>query len=714
LNDDALTPGFNNAFNFNPFNPIRRSVERFNAGFTGYFDIKDDVTAYLDFGFTSSTSPQIIAPSAAFGSSINRVNCDNPLLTDEARALICGSADINGPFARDLDGDGFAQVEIRRRFVEGGGRTDDRSRTNFRVVGGFRGDFSDNINWDVFAQYSETSLQRVQFNQVTFANLEQALDIVSDPVTGLPVCRDPSGGCVPFTSAFQNGVPSDPGLPSFVDTPTLTVGNSSQLVFGGTVSGELGDRGVKLPWAEEGISGLLGFEYREDTLFEQADGIASSGGLVGSGGATTPSNARTGLTEFFGEVQIPVISGAPGIEQFNLNGAYRWSEYSSRNNLLDTTGGEFETNTYAVGASWVPWDDLRIRAQYQRAVRAPNILELFDPQNTGLTNLTDPCAGFAGSATPPSATAAQCANTGLPAALLGFVPPDSGQLNTLTGGNPNLTPEESDTFTLGFVYQPSQIDGLTLSLDYFDITLDNAVSTIPTATTLSQCLATGAQEFCSLIQRGPDGSLTFFPREQAFITATDQNVAEFATSGIDFQVLYNRDIGKFGDVSLNYNSTWLDSLEQTTLPGTPSFNCVGFFAADCTNPNFEYRHNASLSWQTPWKLRTTGVWRYTSSVDQVGSVDNGFGGTGNVTSLIDEGGVEIDDAIEATNYFDVAAFYDIFDNVTLRAGVNNVLDKNPPIVTTFGTTGVTVEANTVAGVFDAGGRFVFFGANVRF
>ena len=103
-----------------------------------------------------------------------------------------------------------------------------------------------------------------------------------------------------------------------------------------------------------------------------------------------------------------------------------------------------------------------------------------------------------------------------------------------------------------------------------------------------------------------------------------------------------------------------------------------------------------------------------SSVDQVGSIDNGFGGTGDITSLIDEGGMEIDDQIEAHNLFDLAGFYDLNDNLTLRAGVNNVFDNNPPIVTTFGTTGTNVEANTIAGVFDAGGRFIFFGANVRF
>ncbi len=711
--DASLNSGFTNAFNFNPFNPIRREVERFNAGFTGYYDVNEDVQAYMDFGFTSSSSPQIIAPSAAFGSSINRVNCDNPVLTDEARALICGNGDINGPFPRDVDGDGYAQANIRRRFVEGGPRTDDRSRTNFRVLGGFRGDIS-GLNYDVFGQYSETGLSRVQFNQVTFTNLSNALDIVTDPATGLPACRvavngtDPS--CVPFTSAYDLNVPSSPLLPAYVDTPTLTTGKSTQAVFGGTVGTEVG---FKTPWADEGMNALVGFEYRQDTLFQQADGIASSGGLVGSGGATTPANGKTELYEVFAEAILPLATASESGFGASLNGAFRHSDYSSEDVLLNRKGGNFGVNTYAIGLTVDPISDLRIRGQYQRAIRAPNVLELFNPQNSGLASLSDPCSG-----TNPGAndgpTAAQCANTGLPTSLYGLVPADSGQLNTLTGGNPDLTPEISDTFTLGAIYQPSWASGLTLSVDYFDITLDDAISTIPASNTLNNCLATGDAAFCDLIQRGPDGSLTFFPREQAFITTTSQNVAGFATSGIDFQAMYKTDIGDWGDVSFNYNSTLMLSQESTDVPGTPTYDCTGFFAAGCGSPNHEYRHNFQTSWQTPWDARISAVWRYFSGLDQVGTIDNVLGGTGAVTSVQADGGASIDDSIDATGYIDLAGFYDLSEKITLRAGVNNVLDNDPPIVTTFGVSGVNVEANTVAGVYDAGGRFLFVGANIKY
>lgn len=716
--DDSLQQGFTNAFNFNPFNPIRRQVERFNVGFNAYYDISEDITLYSDFGFASSQSPQVIAPSAAFGSTINRVNCDNPLLTAEMLGIICGTLGDDGTYSR-ADDDGYAQSNIRRRFVEGGPRTDDRTRTNFRTVTGIRGVLNETFDWDLFVQYSEVRLQRVQVNQVTLDKLQNALDIVADPVTGQPVCRSVVDGsdpaCIPFTSAYRNTVPSAPELAAYVDTPTLTSGTGTQTIIGGTFGGDLIDFDIKSPWAEEGISFVAGFELRRDELFQQADGIASSGNLVGSGGATTPVNAETRSVEYFLEAQIPLISDMPGIEQLNVTTAYRYSDYESENNLNNTTGGEFDVTTYALGLAWVPFEDLRVRMQFQRAARAPNINELFAPQNSGLASLTDPCAG-----TSPTASQAQCANTGLSASLYGGVPPDSGQLNTLTGGNPDLTPEESDTKTIGFVYQPNFIENLSISVDYFDISLENAVSTIPASTTLNQCLSTGAQEFCSLIQRGPDGSLTFFPREQAFITTTNVNIAEFATTGVDLQVMYSFDIEDWGDVTFNYNSTYLRSVDSTSLPGTPSFDCVGYYGSSCGNPNPQYRHNFVTTWNTPFDVTASLVWRFYGENELVSSINNGFTAQdptqdGSIVTVKSQGG-NIADTLPGVSHLDLTLFYQATDTISLRAGINNLLDKDPPIVTTFGSPGVgtNVEANTIAGVYDAGGRFIFFGATLNF
>ncbi|MCR9194957.1 MAG: TonB-dependent receptor, partial [Hyphomonas sp.] len=689
--DNTLSSGLNNPYNFNPLNPIRRATERFNAGFLGYYEITPDIEAYTEFGFSKSTSPQVIAPSAAFGSSISQVNCDNPLLTAEMLATICGVLEDTGFYSRDIAtdagavaGDGYVQADLSRRFVEGGGRTDTRTLTNFRFVGGLRGTVMDHVQWDVFGQVAQTQLDRLQTNQVTFVNLGRALDIVDDG-NGNPVCRSVVNGtdpnCIPFVSAYVVGAAVDPGLAAYVDTPTLTTGSIEQFVYGATAQTDLTNYGISTPWAEDGPNVLVGVEYRRDGIIAQADGTNQSGGLVGAGGAVLPTNGETDLVEYFAEIQLPVIQGMEFAEELGVSAAIRNSSYESIDILNAVEGGDFSVDTYSVGATWAPNDQIRFRAQYQRAIRAPNVFELFNPQNTNLTSLSDPCSGFAGTAAAPTATAAQCANTGVTAAQYGAIPPDSGQLNVITGGNPALTPEEADTVTLGFVYQPAQIPDLLVSLDYYEIELVDQVGSIPASFTLTSCLETGDPTFCSLINRGTDGSLTQVPRNQAAITATSINTGGQNLSGFDLQVAYAHDFDQYGQVNLAYNANYQLENEQIAIEGAAPFDCVGYYDASCANPYFEYSHNASISYQSPWPVRGSVLWRYLSSVERISSIDTE---TGAITTFAQDGINTGSSKLDGEHYFDVAAFWDVNDIVELRAGINNVLDNDPPVVPTFG------------------------------
>ncbi len=716
-NDNTFAPGFTNAFNFNPFNPIRRSVERFNAGFSGNYDITDKINSYMSFGFTQSNSPQIIAPSAAFGTSVNVVNCDNPLLTAEQLANICGTFDAGtGLYGRDQDGDGLVQSNIRRRFVEGGNRTDDRTLTNFRVVGGFQGATFDDWEFDVFGQFAATSLSRLQVNQVTSVQMTRALDIVDDG-SGNPVCRSFLNGtdpaCVPFISAYVVGAVNDPALFAYVDTPTLTQGNIQQTVFGGTIQNGLERYGMKSPWAENAAHILFGVEYRRDQLSTQADATNAGGQLIGSGGAVLPTNGKTEVWELYMETAIPLIEDMPYIDQLSITGAYRYSNYGSSDIRNNAAGGNFSASTFAAGLSWVPVEDIRFRAQFQRAIRAPNIGNLFLPQNGGLTALTDPCAGFAGSPPPgqvPTATAAQCANTGVTAAQFGAIPPDSGQLNILVGGNPNLTPEVANTYTIGAIITPRQAPGLTVSLDYFNIALTNVIAAIPPAFSLNTCLQTGDPQFCNLISRGSDGSLTALPRTQNNIAATAVNIARADTQGIDARVTYSYDFGKWGSFNWDYNASYYLEVSTLPVPGSGQFDCVGFFDNACGNPTFEYVHNFTTTYQTNFDVSLALVWRYVSGVDRISAID---GPTGAITTFAPSALASA--SLDSESYIDLAAFWDIAENVRLRAGVNNVLDNDPPIVPSFGPSPTgNQSANSYPGNYTLSGRYIFTGINIRF
>ena len=721
--DNSLTSGFNNAYNFNPLNPIRRATERFNAGFLSHYEITSNIEAYGEFGFSKSKSPAIIAPSAAFGSSINQVNCDNPLLTAEMLAAFCGVIDpATGYYTRDIEtaagevaGDGYVQAEVRRRFVEGGGRTDTRTLTNFRFVGGLRGTVMDHIDWDVFGQVAQTELDRLQTNQVTAVNLARSLDIVDDG-TGNLVCRsvvdETDTSCIPFLSAYDASAVVDPGLAAYVDTPTLTTGSIEQLVYGATAQTDLGNYGVVSPWAEDGPNVLVGIEYRKDGITAQADGTNQSGGLVGTGGALLPTNGETDLLEYFAEIQLPLIQGAAYAQELGVSAAIRNSQYESVDILNRVEGGDFSADTYALGVTWSPVDDLRFRAQMQRAIRAPNVFELFNPQNTNLSSLSDPCSGFSGTADAPTATADECANTGVTAAQYGAIPPDSGQLNVITGGNPNLTPEEADTLTLGFVYQPHQIPELLISLDYYQIELTDAVGSIPASFTLTSCLETGDPTFCSLINRGTDGSLTQVPRDQAAITATSINTGGQNLAGFDVSIRYGYDLGRWGGLTFDYNANYQLENESIAIEGAAPYDCVGFYDDSCGNPTFEYAQNVSLGYDSPWNVRANLLWRYLSSVERIDSIDTD---TGAVTTFAQAGSTVGSAQLDAEHYIDVAAFWDVNDILELRAGVNNVFDNDPPVIPSFNPSPTAnIEGNTAAGVYEAAGRFVFVGAKVSF
>ncbi|MFU8831127.1 MAG: TonB-dependent receptor domain-containing protein, partial [Wenzhouxiangella sp.] len=425
------------------------------------------------------------------------------------------------------------------------------------------------------------------------------------------------------------------------------------------------------------------------------------------------SDGYTELWEGFMETNIPIVTGMRGFEELSISGAYRRSEYDSSNRLTGIDGGDFGTNTFAAGISWTPVNDFRVRAQFQRAIRAPNILELFAPQNTGLTSLSDPCSGFAGSDDPPTASQAACANTGVTPGQFGAIPPDSGQLNVVTGGNPELEPETSDTFTVGVVVQPARIPGLSFSVDYFNIDVDEAVSTVPASFTLQNCLETGNPVFCDLINRGTDGSLTQVPRDQAAITATNVNIGGFQTDGIDFAANYIFDAGRWGRLNFDYQATWLLSFDETPVPGQGTFDCVGFFDDSCGNPTFDYRHNLTTSWRTPWNIRANLIWRYFSGVNRIDNIDTE---TGKITSFKDVGAGNLRSAkLDAQSYLDLSVFWDATENVTFRFGVNNLLENNPPILPQFGPSPTAnTEGNTVAGVFPAEGRFIFTAVNLSF
>ncbi|WP_199799351.1 TonB-dependent receptor domain-containing protein [Erythrobacter sp. THAF29] len=691
-----------NFYNFGQRNFFQRPSERFTLYGRAHYDIADNIEAFLDISYTDVFSDAQIAESASFG--IWNINCDNPLINGTPGIDL--ATEVFNCSAQDI-ADGVIKPNLfaSHRNVEGGPRNSRLENSAFRIVGGLRGDFGDGIwSWEAFGQYAETSDSSLSTNDFIVANVQQAFLAVDDG-NGNVVCSDPSGGCVPY-NIFQRNPDGTSRVTQdqldFIQGVGIVIGETTQLVVGANIQADLGEYGFSSPFSEEGIAFLAGVEYREDTLESIPDEISQvpGGGFTGVGGATLPVAGAVEVYEFYSELQIPLITDTPFFEELTLSGQYRYSDYTTNGN---GTTNSFNTDAFGVQLTWAPVEDITLRGQFQRAVRAPNVIELFTGQNTGLPNLNgvtnsngdqifDPCASAF-----PTASQAACANTGVTAAQYGNVPDViSGQTQSITGGNPQLNPEESDTWTFGAVLTPSFIPDLTVSVDYFNITVDGFIAAgIAAQTTLDQCLATGNPTFCNLITRASNGSLIAGIPGVGF-QQTNLNIAELETSGFDVQVGYRTDIDSIGGLRFDYAGTYLEKFDFASFPGDTPIECAGFLNNGCVAPvNPKYRHRAQLTWETLFGLDATVAWRH-------------FSGTENETNPANP---EIDDNLPAVNYVDLSFFADLNDVITLRGGVLNVLNEQPPVSTSSGPP--LGNGNTFPTIYDTA-RTVFAGVNFRF
>ena len=706
-------------FNFNPFNFYQRPDNSYKFGGYAHYRLNEHFEPYAELSFNVNDTGAQIAPSGVFGGGIagqsGGINCDNPFLSAQQVDFLCGSNGLSGATNYDangnyLPGDVASGVLVLRRNVEGGARIDTLRHTTFRQVIGLRGQINEAFDYDIYGSYANVNLSQAYKNEVSVTRSSRALYAVRDSNGNIvcavnadanPANNDPA--CVPYDIFSGNG-PSQAAL-GYIGAELLADGNTEQQVVSGSISGDLGVYGVQMPWADTGVGVAFGAEYRRDYLeltpdaaFQQAPG--SDG--FGQGGQTLPVAGSTDVYELFGEIQVPLIENRPGIESLSFEGAYRYSDYSSG----------FKTDTFKLAADWAPVEDFRIRGSFQRAVRAPNVVELFTSQTLGLFDMTagangnfDPCSGDfdpATNAPEPERSFEECARTGVTADQYGAIADNpAGQFNTLQGGSLNLDPEEADTWSVGFVATPSFIPGLNLTVDYFDITIEKQIGTLAQQTVLENCLDTGDPTFCSLVNRGNGGTLWANP--SGFIIALNQNTGSLETRGVDIVAGYQVDLGDLGannagSLSFDLVATWLDELVFNNL-GEAAKDCAGTYGGGCSSilqtPNPEWRHKFRATWDTPWQdISLSGSWRYFSSVDLFG------------------GGAEINQTLDEQHYFDLAGVWQVRENARFNLGVNNIFDNDPPLSSVVGSG--AGNGNTFPQVYDTLGRYVFAGATVDF
>ena len=719
-------------FNYAPYNYYQRPDERYTAGAFADYEISPALHPYLEFMFMDDRTLAQIAPSGDFGNTLS-LNCDNPLLSAQQRSIICAPANLLAnevdPFTGGLTGrvvgqtvttanpagaapavfvdpttgqpyfQGFAQ--ILRRNVEGGGRVDDLQHTTYRGVIGTRGDLGNSWSYDAYYQYARANYAETYLNDMSIARLKRALDVIN--VNGVPTCRSARSGedanCVPY-DIFGTGTVTPAAL-SYLQTPGFKRGQVEQAVAELSVTGKLGDYGIRFPWAEDGVGIAVGVQYRKDKLALDTDIEYSTGDLAGQAAPTLPARGAFDVREIFGEVRVPIVENS-FFKSLAIEAGYRRSDYDLKGSAA---GKGFKTDTWKLGLDFAPVRDVRLRASYNRAVRAPNIQELFATNFVGLDGGDDPCSGGA-----PAASAQACAAMGVSAAQYGKINGNpSGQYNGLLGGNPNLTPEIATTRSVGLVLQPRFLPRFAATVDWFDIKVENAIQPIGADVILGVCASTLDPKFCGLVHRDQFGSLWRTP--QGYVVDTTKNIGALRTRGIDFGLSYAMDLGALGSLSLNGVGTWLDKLSTDSGVGT-SYDCVGLYGPQCLTPTPKWRHKLRLSYQAPGGVGLSLQWRYIDRVD----VEN----SSSQPSLKKDFAPFIA-KLPAQNYFDLALTARVGDHYNFRLGVNNLLDRKPPIFGTVGTSAVInacpntyCSGNTFPNVYDAMGRYVFAGVTLDF
>lgn len=496
-----------------------------------------------------------------------------------------------------------------------------------------------------------------------------------------------------------------PAQLGFINLSTLMLQAVQQDVGLLSFSGGLGSR-LASPFAGQPITMSLSLEQRKVLASTQSDAALQVQGEVLGSAATTPD--RSGefkLNEIALEMLVPLASDKPFIKAFNLELGYRQTAFSS-------AGKSHDYGSWKYGGEWAPVRSLRLRGMVQKATRAPNVNELFAPLVTGLSNLAvDPCQGnriSQAASNAPGTLSNLCRLTGVPQSEIGTLPaPSLGQISTQTGGNPGLGPEEAKTRTIGFVWEPAPKFALTV--DYYKINIDQAISSPTTTDIVDGCYSTALNPgqvqnaACGLIGRNTING-TFNGVEAKGVRTALSNLGTQHTSGVDVNVVYRWSAGmfgvdaRFGGIDLSGGFNQVQRFKFRPTPALSERDCLGYYSVACGGPTYKRKFNQRTTW-TMGAFSLGYNWRYVSGV------------------IEEPGGTDFLPAfakIDPYHYVDMSAAWNVSKMIRLNVSVNNVANKRPPIVGgTIGTT-TTNSGNTFPQYYDAVGRYVTFGATLKF
>ncbi|MBX3561827.1 MAG: TonB-dependent receptor [Sphingomonas sp.] len=688
---------------------LAAGVTRYTANLLANYEVTPAFRMFLEAKFVRVETIQEGQPSfwqgsvpAFFGGGSN-IRCNNPFLTASSLATLQSFGICTNVAAGTFN--------MSRFNVDFGGRGELGQRDTYRFVGGFDGEFLDNWRYEISVNYGRLETELDSLNNLVLFDLAGnpdgfllALDAVRNSA-GQIVCRVNEitvtrPDCVPI-NVFGWGAPSQAAL-DFVNTTAFREQRATQLQLLGFVSGNSG-RWFELPGGPIGFA--LGVEYRRETAFARWDDLTASGGtFLNAIQPFTPPAEE--VLEAFGELRLPILRDLPFAHELTIEGAGRVSNYE-----LGSTGTVW---AYNIGGIWSPVSDIRFRANYSTSVRAPTLGDLYSPQSQNFAFIADPCdsqnigngpnraancAAAGVPATTNAALAAICASSPFPVAVGDpFVNCTARAFSTsfLQGGNDTLTEERSKSLTIGGVLQPRWIPGLAITVDYYDISIDNLISTLTAQTIINQCYdAPGGinNPFCAIVFRDPATGL--FDSTVATI-AGPVNFAAFDARGIDFDVSYRRTFSNGHRLSIRAIATRILELTAYLSPSDPTFG--NRFRSEVGDASWQASLRVGYEMgpiEMNYQLRYIG--RQT-----IGTYEQYFEFQGRPPTNAD---ATAEIWYPDVFYHNIRLGYRINERFTFYGGVDNIGNRQPPLGL-LGTAG--------GDPFDTIGRFFYAGVNINF
>ncbi len=613
--------GAKHNFNGNPYLNAVNPIKRMTFSMFGDLSLTDNTRMFTELMYTNRQSDQLATPGSL----------------GLYRPINIAASHPTNPTGQNL-------LLQRRRLLEAGPREFYQDVNTFRTVVGLEGQFGTGWNWSAAMNWGRNTGVDGSTNVVNLDRFDNTLNT--------SVCSNAPAAAIPCADYLGYGDVTQRVLDYILFT-TRDNGGNEQKSFTANVSGQL----FELPAGWVGVA--TGIEIRKERGWRDPDQLTVLG--IANTNKGDPIAGEFTAKEAFAEIAVPLLEDVFLAQALTLNAAVRYSSYDLFGN---------DTN-YKLGLDWQVAPSLKVRANYSTAFRIPNVPELFGGISEGNLTTTDPCSGY--SSLPSSSVIFQnCQASGIQSGYRQL----GNTILTTGGGNPDLEPEDANTLTVGAVWTPSFVADLTLTVDYFNIKIDNAIQRVDGSTKLATCYNTPglAHPFCS----GANFTRSKLTSEIDFLSSQPVNAATERVSGIDLGALYQFTLADW-KATLNWDVSYLENYDLRPFLGADEIN----YAGKITGGRGSYTKWRSFGALTLGR----GPWSGSYSVQYIGSADD-----------INASPGDIGDHAPSVMYHNAQVKFAVNKSLDLALGIDNLFDKKAPFIKSY------TDANTDTMTYDLLGR----------